>query len=370
MKFNTSTSEMQKALSRIIAVVPSKSTLPILENILFELSGNNLKITATDLEISMTVNSQVNGTTDGKIAIPARRLTETIRALPELDISFHADASNRISLTTDMGEYKMSGNSSDEFPIVPELKDIPQLEIEGESLRRLIATTLFAISTDELRPSMMGVLFQIRNDEFRVVSTDGHRLVKIVNQNLKSVIIQRDIIIPAKALHLVLKSIDGGQIKIAIDETRITFDFGNAILVSQLIDETYPNYESVIPLDNEKKLVVNREGLLSSVRRVSLYSSSATHQIRFSIGSETMTVSAEDVDIGGEAKEVVACKYDAEPMEIGFNSKYVEDALSHIDDKEVMFKFSSPTRAGILQPLEQNENEEVLMLVMPVRLND
>jgi len=370
MKFGTSSNELLKSLSKVIGVVPSKSTLPILENLLFDLSGNNLKITATDLEISMTVGMQVGGKTeDGKIAIPAKRLMETIRALPNVDINFSVDAGNKITMTTDMGEYKMSGEPSEEFPSIPEFKEKEQLEIDSESLKRLIGKTLFAVSKDELRPSMMGVLFQIKSDEFRAVSTDGHRLVKVVNQNLKSPKFQRDIIIPEKALHLVLRSIDSARNKISINETHIMFDFGNTVLISRLIDETYPNYESVIPLDNEKKLVISREGLLSTVRRVSLYSSSTTHQIRFSISAKEMRVSAEDIDIGGSAREVIPCEYNADAMEIGFNSKYIEDILNHIDTEEVVFKFSGPTRASIVHPSEQKENEDVLMLVMPVRLN-
>jgi DNA polymerase-3 subunit beta len=263
----------------------------------------------------------------------------------------------------------MSGESSEEFPAVAEFKAKRDLEIDNNLLKRFISKTVFAVSKDELRPSMMGVLFQIKSNEFRAVATDGHRLVKVVNQDLKSHGFQKDLIIPEKALQLVLRSSDEGENKISISDTHVMFDFGNTVLVSRLIDEAYPNYESVIPLENEKKLTVNRSQLLSCVKRVSLYSSSATHQIRFSMSGKNMEVSAEDADVGGEAKENVNCDYGADEMEIGFNSRYIEDMLSHIDSEEVVFKFSSPTRAGIVEPSVQKHNEDVLMLVMPVRLN-
>ena len=370
MKFSVPNGEFQKALSKVSGVIPSKSTLPILENLLFALSKNTLTITATDLEISMIVTLEVSGLDDGKIALPARRFTETVRALPDIDVTFHADIpSNKIVMSTEMGEYKLTGESSEEFPSIPGFESEEEITLPNEDLRRIINKTVFAVSTDELRPSMMGVLFQVKKNELRAVATDGHRLVRLIKKDFTSPRIQRDVIIPSKALNLVARSTEEIENKISFDKSHALLKFGTTTLISRLIDETFPNYESVIPTENDKELTVSRDPLLFSVRRVALYSSSITRQIRFTIGKAEMKISAEDVDFGGEAMEKFQCQFHGEGMEIGFNATYIADILSHIDTEEVVFKLSTSTRAGIVEPAIQRENEDLLMLVMPVRLN-
>lgn len=370
MKFTAASSELQKALTRINGVVPSKSTLPILENILFDLAKNTLRLSATDLEVSMSATLDVKGSEDGKVAVPAKRLMETIRALPEIQVVFHADLSaNKIKMITETGEYILMGESSDEFPTIPQFKAEEKIVFSGEMLRRMINRTLFAVSTDELRPAMTGILMQVKESELRAVVTDGHRLVRINYSGLVKTKVKKDIIIPAKAMNLVGRSAEDGENTLSIDATHVQFTFGNTTLTSRVIEEAYPNYESVIPLDNEKKLIVSKDLLLASVRRVSLYSSSTTHQIRCSMKKNEIRISAEDTDFGGEAKEKVACEYSAEDMEIGFNSHYLTDILSHIDADEIEFKLSSAVRAAIIMPAKQKPNEDVLMLVMPMRLN-
>jgi DNA polymerase-3 subunit beta len=370
MKFHVSSSELQKALIKVNGVVPTRSTLPILENLLFDVVGNILKITATDLEIAMSVDIQVSGMENGKIAIPAKRITDTVRALPDIKVMFSVDTeSNKIKMVTENGEYALTGESSDEFPTTPQFKTENEIEIDIEALRRLINKTSFAVSTDELRPAMMGILFQVKNAELCAVATDGHRLVRTKNKALKTKF-KKDIVIPAKALNLVAKFNEEGMIKIYVNDSHVMFQFQGTTLVSRLIEENYPNYESVIPQDNEKHLTVGTNQLLSSVRRVSLYSSSTTHQIRMSIKNNEISIAAEDIDFGSEAKETIPCNYSAEPMEIGFNANYVSDILTHIESEEVVFHLNSPTRAGIILPHKQKEGEDVLMLVMPVRLNN
>lgn len=370
MKFTVASSELQKALNKISGVVPSKSTLPILENILFDLSKNTLRLSATDLEVSMSAWMEVKGSEDGKIAAPAKRLMETIRSLPDVQLVFHADLSaNKIKMITETGEYVLMGESSEEFPAIPQLKVEDKILLSGDMLRKMISRTLFAASADELRPAMTGVLLQIKEGELRAVVTDGHRLVRINYTGMKHSNLKKDIIVPAKAMNLVARSADDGENTLAVDSTHIQFSFGNTTLTSRVIEESYPNYESVIPLDNDKKLIVSRDLMLASVRRVALYSSSTTHQIRCSLKKNELRVSAEDVDFGGEAKEKIACQYADDELEIGFNSAYLVDILSHIDSDEIEFQLSSPVRAAIVTPVQQRANEDVLMLVMPMRLN-
>ena len=370
MTFSVPSSDLQKVLSNISGVIPTRSPLPILENFLFELSGGNLIITATDLEISMQVSLKIQGSREGKIAVPAKRLFETIRALPETTIEFKVDlASNKITMQTTNGEYKLTGESAENYPSMPIFKGKDEINVTSETLRRLISKTIFAVSSDELRPAMMGVLFQIKKSEIKAAATDGHRLVRLSNSAITSGQVERDVIVPAKALNLVLKSISDTDTNVAFNETHAMFSLGDTILMSRMIDEKYPNYESVIPLDNEKKLVVNNAQLLSSVKRISLYASLTTHQVRLSLRKGSLAISAEDIDFGSEAKETLECEYSAEPMEIGFNSSYLIEVLSHIDTDQVMFLLSTPTRAGIVKPMTQREGENLLMLVMPVRLN-
>jgi DNA polymerase-3 subunit beta len=236
-------------------------------------------------------------------------------------------------------------------------------------LRRIIYRTTFAVSSDELRPAMMGVLFQSKGAELRAVATDGHRLVRIIRNQAGEVALKKDIIVPAKALHALGKSAEDGTCTVTADETHARFMVGSTVLVSRLIDESYPNYESVIPADNTKTLTVKRVEMVDSIRRVALYASATTHQVRFDINKDSLRVTAQDVDFGGEAKETVACTYSADPLEIGFNSTYLLDILSHLDSEEVDFRFSTPTRAGIVAPTGTAGDEDIIMLVMPVRLN-
>jgi len=213
------------------------------------------------------------------------------------------------------------------------------------------------------------VLMQFKQNELRAVATDGHRLVRLTYKDVKGGKPGKDVIVPSKALALVSRTLEEGACTMSVSTTHAQFTSGKVTLTSRLIEEAYPNYESVIPLDNEKRLTVSRDQLLASVRRVALYSSSTTHQVRFSLKKDELRVTAEDVDFGGEAREKIVCQYSADEMEIGFNSTYVVDILSHIDSSEIAFKFSSAVRAAIITPASMKENEDVLMLVMPMRLN-
>ncbi len=374
MKFSAVSSDLHKALSKIISVVPSKSTLPILENVLFELAGNELRLTASDLEISMTVALQVGGEEDGKVAVPAKKLNETLRALSSTDLMFTADeSSHRIALKTDQGEYKMAGESAANFPEAEGIQEEFSLQLDTDLLRTIIARTVYAVSTDDLRPSMMGVLFQWKGEEFYAVATDGHRLVRIKHAGVLAEANtegNRDVIIPAKALNIVSKSLGDGEVTVVFGRSNVRFTFGEMTLISRIIDERYPNYESVIPLENDKELTVSRAALIAAVQRCSIFSNAITNQIRFSVSKDELRVSAEDVDFGGEAREAVPAAFSVdEELEIGFNARYITEALQHLTTDEVDFFFSAPTRAGLIQPKEQKEDLEILMLVMPLRLN-
>lgn len=368
MRFNVSSSDLVKALSAVSGAVPTKATLPILETILFESEDGRLRLTATDLEISIMEYMSADIEEGGAVAIPARRLTETLRQLPDIPVAFEIDEKFNVRFSTDKGTYKLVGEDPDEFPEVPDLNEGLTLETTRELVLKAINKTIFAVSTDDLRPAMMGVFFDIGPEESKFVATDGHRLVKYIQGDLTSEE-QIQFIVPEKALSLVEKALHAEECLMTVTEDHVRYESGSTVVITRLINEQYPNYESVIPKDNDKRMVISKEQMLSTVRRVSIFSSTTTRQIRLQMESDTLTIRAEDIDMSSEAKETVACEYDDEKMEIGFNAKYLSDVLGNVDDEEVFFEFSTPNRAGIVKPSEEEENEQMLMLVMPVMLN-
>lgn len=373
MKFTVSSAELLRALSTAGGAVPSKSTLPILECVLFEREGDALRIAATDLEISivqrLAVRFEQNGT-DAKqrIAVPAKRLTDTLRALPDLPVTVTTDGEFNVELTTDQGRYKMVGYDGGDYPALPSLEGAQTVEASAALVKRAVDKTAFAASKDALRPAMMGVLFQIRPERSTIVATDGHRLVKLAVEGITAES-PVDVIVPEKALSLAAKAAGDGACTVRVASGYVGFDFGGTQVIGRLIDEQYPNYEAVIPVENEKRLVVGREAMLAAVRRVALYSSSMTHQIRLALEADALVISAEDIERASEAKERVLCDYDADPMEIGFNSQYLQEVLQNVDGEDAVFEFSSPNRAGVVSPAEAAEGEDLLMLIMPVMLN-
>lgn len=375
MQFTVSSGELSRALTTVGGAVPSKSTLPILECILFERDGGALRLSATDLEVSMVQRLSVQfrspaGSGPERIAVPAKRLLDTLRALPDLPVTFSSDADQQVELRTDQGRYKMVGFDGADYPALPALEDVQEVEVPSTLLRRVIAKTVFAVSKDALRPAMMGVFFQFRPDRGRVVATDGHRLVRLLVDGLTggSAV---DFIVPEKALSLALRvSVpEDSTCTIRVGSGYVGFDFDGARVLGRLIDEQYPNYEAVIPVENEKRLVVNRDALLAAVRRVALYSSSATHQVRLSLEKDQVAISAEDIEKASEARETVLCEYDDDALQIGFNSAYLAEVLSNVDGEDVVIEFSSPNRAGVVTPADGVDGEQMLMLIMPVMLN-
>ncbi len=377
MKFTASSADLLEALNTVKGAVPSKSTMPILECILFERDGDTLRLSATDLEISIIqtvpVQFETNGTPESTpIAVPAQRLIDTLRALPDLPIVFSADSDFEIRMETDQGHYKMVGHDGSDYPELPALEEQHEINVEGGLLGRTIDKTAFAVSQDALRPAMMGVYFQVSEDETSVVATDGHRLVKLTLPELQANT-SVDFIVPEKATKLAGRIVEDDEIcTVRVDESHVSFEFEDSRVLARLIDETYPNYQSVIPDGNDRNLVVSREDMLNAVKRVGLYSSSMTNQIRLDITADTVTISAEDVERSSEAEETIRCDYDSEEMEIGFNSEYLTEVLSNVECDEVVFELSSPNRAGIVlprAPSEEAPEEDILMLIMPVMLN-
>jgi DNA polymerase III subunit beta len=372
MKFIVSSSALLKQLASINGVVANNPVVPILENFLFEISDSTLTITASDLETSMITELPVEAKENGRIAAPARILLDTLKNLPDQPVTFTIDEETyTIEISSSNGRYKLSGENATDFPRVPVVKGGNAIEIPSNVLARAINKTIFAVSNDELRPAMTGIFVQLRSDNVTFVATDGHRLLRYRRTDITTSQ-EASLIIPRKAFTLLKSTLpsEATSVRVEFNNSNAFFSFDNIRMICRLIDERYPDYENVIPVQNPNKLVIERQALLSSVKRISIYSNKTTHQIRLKLSGSELQVSAEDLDFSNEANERLACQYDGEDMEIGFNAKFLVEMLNNMDSDEITFELSTPNRAGLLMPLANEDNENVLMLVMPVMLNN
>ncbi|MBN1301667.1 MAG: DNA polymerase III subunit beta [Melioribacteraceae bacterium] len=376
MEFKVNSKELEKLLTKIIPAVPTRTPMPILENFLFEIKNGLLTIYATDLEISL--KSSINIVTEENISIvvPAKLLYDVIRSLGDTTVHFNITGNGKLSLTTDNGQYSLSYLDSTEFPEIPsfpdqnENEDLAEISIPGMDLKEALEKTSFAMSKEEMRPAMMGTLFEFGEDGLRFVSTDGHRLVNMLNKKITSGI-NNQYIVPEKAISVLLKILDEKDVKLYMSKTHISFKLNDIELITRLIGQKYPDYKSVIPLENEFELKLKTKDLHNAIKRMMLFSTSNTRRVKFSIKENNLEISAEDLDIGASGKENVVCTYSGDSIDIGFNSAYVNDILSHLVNlKEIIFKLHSPTKAVVIVPDEKDENIDLMMLIMPVRLNN
>jgi len=374
MNFIVSSTYLLKNLNSISGVITSNPVVPILENVLFEIQNGNLLITASDLQTSVLVELQVESKEDGSVAIPAKILIETLKNLPEQPVTFSIDEQNyNIEINSDNGRYKLAGENSADFPKVPEVNDGYSSVLDSNVLNSAISNTIFSTSTDELRPAMTGVFFKLSSQSCSFVSTDGHRLVKYIRNDVKGDEVEHDMILPRKSLNL-LKSIlpteKASEIKLEFNAANAFFSYENVKMVCRLIDERYPDYENVIPSDNSNIITLVKSDILSSLKRISIYANKTTNQVRLKISGSEILISAEDLDFSNEANERISCEHDGEDIEIGFNAKFLIEMLSNLNSEKISFKLSEPNKAGLIIPEEIRDEEDITMLVMPVMLND
>lgn len=368
MEFKVNSKVLEKLLSKIIPAVPSRTPMPVLENFLFEIKDGALIVSATDLEIALKASMNVAAEANIKMVVPARLLYDVIRNLDETQIHFENSPNFKLKLKTDSGTYNIGYSSHDDFPAIPAVSREKEIVISGTNLKKAIDQTSFAMSKEDMRPAMTGTLLEFNTDELRFVTTDGHRLVKYVYKNIKSDKTEQ-YIIPERAISVLSKLLSESDVKIYLSKTHISFIIGELEFITRLIGEKYPAYNSVIPLENENFMKLKTPELLSSVRRMLLFSSSNSKQVKFSLKKDNLEVSAEDIDRGSNAVENIMCDYKGDPMEIGFNTAYVNDVLTHVNNEDIIFKLHSPTKACIIEPSTKKDNEELLLLLMPVRLN-
>jgi DNA polymerase-3 subunit beta len=373
MKFIVSSTLLLKNLQAIIGVINASNTLPILDDFLFELNENALTITSSDLETTMSVTIDIENAGDpGSIAIPAKILFDTLRTFADIPVSFLINEDSlMVELSAGEGKYRLSGHRSDEYPRTPSLEDTTFIELSSSVLANAINKTIFATGNDELRLVLSGVFCELSPDDVTFVATDAHKLVRYKRMDTKSDN-SVSFILPKKPLNL-LKNILASQnipVKVEYNRTNAFFSFQKINLICRLIDGKYPNYDAVIPTDNPNKLTIDRQLLLNSIKRVSIFANQSTHQIRFKLSGQELVLSAEDLDFSNDAKERLTCSYEGDDLEIGFNSKFLLEMLNNTDTDEVRLEMSAPNRAGILLPVNnENKDEDILMLVMPVMLN-
>lgn len=371
MKFSVSSSELLKRLQMAGGAIASNPVLPILEDFLFSISDNKLSIAATDLETSITTDLEVTADSDGTVAVPAKILLETLKALPQQPITFSINDDNyAIELTSAYGKYRLAGENGEDFPKIPEPDGVDTVTIPGHIVAHAINRTLFATSNDELRPAMTGVFFQVDFGKLTLVATDAHKLVKYAYHDLSSEV-NTSFIIPKKALNLLKNALpDTEDVTMSFNKANAFFSFGDTRLVCRLIDSRYPDYNAVIPVDNPNTLSLQREDFQNCLRRIAIYANKTTNQVILNINDGSLTVSAQDLDFSNEATEQLSCSYEGEPLTIGFNAKFLIEMLGVLQSEEVKMELSTPTRAGILLPVEEQEEEDILMLVMPVMLSN
>ena len=371
MKFIVSSNYLLKQLQILGGVINNSNTLPILDNFLFDLKNDELTVSASDLETTMSAKLNVESDSEGKIAVPAKLLLDTLKTFPEQPLTFVVEDNNTIELSSNHGKYALAYADGEEFPNPVELEAPSSTIVEADVLSSAISKTIFASGNDDLRPVMSGVFFQFKEDGLTFVATDAHKLVKYSREDIQANE-AAEFIMPKKPLNLLKGILAGSESEVLIEynDSNAKFTFDDTQLICRLIDGKYPNYEAVIPKENPNKLTIERNQFLSSVRRVSIFSNKTTHQVRLKIAGAELNISAEDVDYSNKAEERLTCSYQGDDMQIGFNSRFLIEMLGNLTADEVMLEMSLPNRAGILTPVDGlDQGEKITMLVMPVMLN-
>lgn len=373
MKFIVASGELQKALNTVSGVISSSQSRPILENYLFEVDGNNLKITASDGETTLVTTLEVKSDESGKFAVPAKIFQDFVKTYGEQPLTLSVKDSedgngSLLEILDEKDNFAVALDNAEDYPELPEFDAAQSVKISAGVLSEALTNTLFATSNDSLRPVMTGVLFQFKEDETNFVSTDSHRLVVYKRTDLINAE-PIEFIMPKKPL-AIFKNIlanSNDEVIIEFNENMAKFTFGNNIWICRLIDGKYPNYSAVIPKENPNVLTINRNLLLSSIRRASIMSNKSTNQVRFKLSGNILHLHAEDTEYANKADMQIPCDYNGEDINIGFSSKFLTEMLSVLSSDDITMKMSQPNRPGIIEPVDGLEAEEnILMLSMPV----
>lgn len=369
MRFIVSSTSLLKSLQQISGVISSNTVLSVLEDFLFELQGNTLTLTASDLETMMRVKMEVNEANgDGRICIPSKILMEYLKNLPEQPMTFNVNEQDlSIEMSSSVGKYKIGGEKADDFPKEPAPSDTTNFTMSSIALIESINKTLFAVSNDTLRPAMTGVYFEMSESNLTFVATDAHRLVQFQRKDV-SCPAAGGFVVPKKPLQQLKGTLpsDDSLLELSYNSSHLFVSNDHLSLSCRLIDARFPDYKAVIPTDNPFKLTVNRADFMSALRRVGIFANKTTNQVVLDINGNSLQLSAQDIDFSYEGKETLSCQYSGEDMKIAFNSKLMVEMVNNMQGDELQLDLSTPTRAGIFRQVEQDENEDVLMLLMPL----
>ena len=374
MKFIVSSTALSGHLQAVSRVINSKNALPILDCFLFDLQEGTLSVTASDSETTMVTSLEVNESdADGRFAVTAKTLLDALKEIPEQPLTFDVNIETlEINVQYQNGKYSLVGKNADEFPQLTQLgSNAVHVEIEAEVLLNGINRSVFATADDELRPVMNGIYFDITTEDITMVASDGHKLVRC--KTLSALGDERAaFILPKKPANLMknLLAREQGTVTIEFDERNAVFTLESYRMVCRLIEGRYPNYNSVIPQNNPYRVTVDRQSLIGALRRVSIFSSQASSLIKLRLSHNQITISAQDIDFSTSAEETQNCQYEGNEMSIGFKSTFLLDILNNIAAEEVIIELADPSRAGVIIPAEQEEKEDLLMLLMPMMLND
>ncbi len=371
MKFIVSSSQLLKHLQQISGVINANTVLPILEDFLFEIEKNKLTVVATDLETVMKIHLDIEAKDSGKVCIPSKILLDSLKNIAEQPLTFNIDKNFSVEITSDNGKYKVMGENPDNFPKEPVADSATSFTMRSSALVTAINKSLFAVSNDDLRPAMTGVYFELDSKGMTCVATDAHRLVRFKRTDV-SCPKTDTFIVPKKPLNLLKSALpqNDDELQISYNSNHLFVKHDGTELVCRLIDARFPDYKVVIPTDNPYKLTVNKNDFQSALRRVSVFSNKSTNQVALNISGSELQLAAQDVDFSFEGNERMACRYDGEDLQIAFNAKFLIEMLNAAETDDVVIELSTPTKAGIIKPTETEENEELLMLVMPLMLNN
>lgn len=373
MKFIVSSSELQKALQTVGGVIASSQSRPILENFLFQLEQNKLTITASDGETTLVTSLEVMSQDSGKIAVPAKIFQDFVKTYNEQPLTFSVEANEegtgkQLKILDERDNFSVALDNEEDYPDMPEFDAAQSVVMQSGILSEALANTLFATSSDSLRPVMTGVLFQFNENETNFVATDSHRLVVYKRTDVKSDEVM-EFIMPKKPLAIFRNILSGTneEVKIEFNENMAKFSVGHHIWVCRLIDGKYPNYSAVIPKDSPNVLTINRSLLLNSIKRASIMSNKSTNQVRFKLSGNILNLHAEDTEYANKADMQVPCDYNGEDINIGFSSKFLSEMLAVLGADDITIRMSQANRPGIIEPVDGlEEGEHLLMLSMPV----
>ena len=379
MKFIVNSQQLLKQLQSLSGVLTSNNTMPIIGCFHFHLEEQKLTVKTTDLTTTLIANMEVETSRmeqAEEVAIPSKMLLDILKTFDDVPLTFDVDQSNySIEIASGQGQYRLAGMDAATYPSMPVAESTNTIVLGSNALVEAINKTVFATSNDEMHQQMSGIFCEMTPDGVTFVATDAHKLVRYRRKDVHSEE-STNFILPKKPI-IIVKNIlasrkDDAEVTVAYNNTNLFITFDNFYIVCRLVDGRYPNYEAAIPKNNPNKLILDRLSFLNTLRRVSIFASEATRQVRLSISNDHIDISAEDIEFSNKANETIPCQYEGDPMDIGFNAKFLTEMLTNLDSEQVLFELSHPSRAGIIFPYYTEDatdrTDDILMLVMPVML--